>query len=129
MQVLIEQLMNNSLINVKWIYNTNLKQEWLIRTTGISIFVPSTIRISDTPEAVIVSPVAHSQIDLFDAVVCGNIQRFPGLANLHDLNSFVLGDFKDVQQLWERFSISIILNDFINSTDIGSNIINCVFLA
>lgn len=62
-------------------------------------------------------------------MVGSNEQRLPGLTDLHHLDSFVLCDLENVKQLGEGFPIAIVLDDLVNTADISSNIVDCVFLA
>lgn len=53
-----------------------LYSPWLVEFARLSLFVPSTVRIVDAPQAAVVPVSAHGQVDLSDALVGRHVQSF-----------------------------------------------------
>lgn len=111
----------------RWAINY-LKRAERVRLADVRVLVPAAVRVLDAAEAAVVAPVAHGQIDLLDAMVGGDVQRFAQLANLHHLDRLVGGDLKDVQQLAERLVVAVVLDDLVDAAEIRADVVDGVLL-
>lgn len=79
-------------------WSTYLQQIQFIWATCVRLLVPAAVGITHTTEAIVITSIAHRQIDLLDAMICGNIERFTCLTDAHHLYRFVRCHIEDVKQ-------------------------------
>lgn len=106
----------------------HLQQIQFIWAAGIRLLVPAAIGITHTTEAIVITSIAHRQIDLLDAMICGNIERFTCLTETHHLYRFFWCHIEDVKQFRQRFTVTIVLYDFIDTSQIGAHIVDGILL-
>lgn len=81
---------------------------WLVRLARICILIPSAVWIVDAPQAVVVSPSAHYQIDLLYPMIRRHVQSLMLLRDLHRLYRLAGRDVEHVQQ--DRLGFAVIVD-------------------
>ena len=59
--------------------------------TRVGLFVPAAIRISDAAQAIVVTPVAHDNIDLTNSMIRSGVNRFVLRKKFIRLESITVG--------------------------------------
>lgn len=66
--------------------------------------------------------IAHFQINLLNAMICGHVKRFILLAYFNNFNGFIGGDFENVQKLRPRLAVTHKLYDFVNASIVRADV-------
>lgn len=108
--------------------SSHLQQIQLVGPARVGVLVPTAVRITDAAEAVVVTAIAHGQIDLLDAMIGANVEALTCLADFHHLDGLIGRNLEDIQQLGQRLAVAIILNNFVDATQIGAHVVNNILL-
>lgn len=115
-------------MHLRFPFSAYLQQIQFVWAACVRLLVPAAVGITHTAEAIVITSIAHRQIDLFDAMICGNIERFTCLAETHHLYRFVRCHIEDVKQFRKRFTVTIVLYNFVDAPQIGAHVVDGVLL-